>query len=269
MIKYVPKLVNIGVYDASLIYKNTMESKRRIVNHYEVEFIIEDGGITHINENNYEIKKNNIICAKPGQIRYTTLPYKCLFFHIVSEDEELIEKLQKVPDVFTPTNYEAYLELFTQAITASISCDLTDIIFTAKIFELFSLLFRETEKILAAQYQNTRHKEIIENAIKYIDSNFRKPISADHVAAHVHLSKIYFHNLFLEATTYTPHRYILEKRLALAKKLLILKNQPFSEIASECGFSSQSYFNYVFKKEFGVTPKMYIKQMSMNWEKDW
>ncbi len=267
MIKAVPKLINIGVYDASLIYKNTTESKRRIVNHYEVEYVLENGGITHVNDVEYEIKKNNIICAKPGQIRYTTLPFKCLFFHIVVEDEELIEKLEKVPDVFSPENPEEYFGLFTQAITSSVSLDLNKISLVIKTFELFSLLFKEAEQSLSTQSQKPHHKEIAEKAIKFIDENFHKPIAEEDIAEHVHLSKIYFHNLFLTATSYTPHRYVLEKRLALAKKLLIIKDKPFAEIASECGFSSQSYFNYVFKREFGVNPRMYIRQMSMDWEK--
>ena len=33
-----------------------------------------------------------------------------------------------------------------------------------------------------------------------------------------------------------------------------------TEIAYECGFSSQSYFSYAFKRHTGMTPRAYAKK---------
>ena len=42
-----------------------------------------------------------------------------------------------------------------------------------------------------------------------------------------------------------------------AKNLLLTTDKSLVDIASECGFSSQSYFNYAFKKAEKITPNQY------------
>lgn len=52
--------------------------------------------------------------------------------------------------------------------------------------------------------------------------------------------------------------YIRERRLSIAKKLLISDFElPISEIAMRSGFSSFSYFNQTFKNYTGMTPGDY------------
>ena len=75
----------------------------------------------------------------------------------------------------------------------------------------------------------------------------------------VNYSPIYFHKLFCAATGKTPRRYILEKRIRTAREMLALGDIPLSSVAMECGFSSQSYFDFIFKKETGMTPSAYIR----------
>ena len=50
-------------------------------------------------------------------------------------------------------------------------------------------------------------------------------------------------------------------RISAAKQLLITKDYSIARIAADCGFSSQSYFNYKFKSEMGVSPLKYRKDM--------
>lgn len=46
-----------------------------------------------------------------------------------------------------------------------------------------------------------------------------------------------------------------------AKQLLITKDYSIARIAADCGFYSQSYFNYSFKKQAGLSPLKYRKKM--------
>ncbi len=91
--------------------------------------------------------------------------------------------------------------------------------------------------------------EIINKAISFIDKNYTKNISLYDIACYVHLSKIYFHNFFLKATVQTPYEYFISKRISIVKFLLNTIDKSFSEIASDCGFTSQAYMTYVFKKK--------------------
>jgi AraC-like DNA-binding protein len=47
--------------------------------------------------------------------------------------------------------------------------------------------------------------------------------------------------------------------MAEACDLLTYSHTPLSEISAYLGFSSQSYFQNVFKKQFGMTPMQYRK----------
>ena len=48
-----------------------------------------------------------------------------------------------------------------------------------------------------------------------------------------------------------------EQRIKKSTNLLLTTNYSLTQIAFECGFSSQSYFSYVFKRHYGVSPSKY------------
>ncbi|MBQ8310101.1 MAG: helix-turn-helix transcriptional regulator, partial [Clostridia bacterium] len=55
-------------------------------------------------------------------------------------------------------------------------------------------------------------------------------------------------------------RYLLDVRIRQAKYLLAQSGKSLSEIAYECGFSSQAYFTEQFKRETYTTPGQYRKR---------
>ena len=50
--------------------------------------------------------------------------------------------------------------------------------------------------------------------------NFHKQIKLKDIADSVHLSEIYFHNIFTESIGISPHQYLINCRIENAKKLL-------------------------------------------------
>lgn len=75
----------------------------------------------------------------------------------------------------------------------------------------------------------------------------------------------YVRKLFKKETGATPHGYLTDRRMALAKNLILsgianrYSNYTVSQIAESCGFSEPLYFSRVFKKYFGVAPSEYGK----------
>lgn len=51
--------------------------------------------------------------------------------------------------------------------------------------------------------------------------------------------------------------YITEQKIERAKELLTSGNTDIQEIAEQLGFSSNSYFSYMFRRHVGVTPGEY------------
>lgn len=65
-------------------------------------------------------------------------------------------------------------------------------------------------------------------------------------------------NKKLNATTgYPASSYILQKKIARAKKILASQEKTISEVAMECGIYDVNYFARIFKKITGVTPTQF------------
>ena len=58
----------------------------------------------------------------------------------------------------------------------------------------------------------------------------------------------------------TPSNFFRTYKLNRAAELLKSGKYTVSEISDKCGFSTQSHFSVVFKKQFGVTPSEYTKK---------
>ena len=61
---------------------------------------------------------------------------------------------------------------------------------------------------------------------------------------------------FARETGVTPHAYLLQRRVRLARQLLIAGRAP-AEAAQDAGFADQSHMTRAFHRQFGVTPARY------------
>lgn len=261
--KTIPQIINYGVYDAALIHGNATSTRLRRTSIYEFEYITDNGGTSYIDEQAYSIQKGGIILAKPGQLRHTVLPYKCLYIHIDTDDKALHSQLSSVLNFCLPPNSNEIESAFRAFFSEKIfSTSQHNIDLTIKFLEILSLFIKASSAAKNTSLNSNRVTEIIRKAINFIDENYTQKITLDDVAAHVHLSKIYFHNLFLKSTGQTPHDYLLTKRINNVKLLLTATDKAFSEIAYDSGFSSQTYMTYVFKNKTSYTPMQYKKKMT-------
>lgn len=57
-------------------------------------------------------------------------------------------------------------------------------------------------------------------------------------------------------------KIILDERMQMAEYLLSTRCYPISKVAKVCGYASVSYFTYVFRRYFGVSPSQYSQRSS-------
>jgi len=93
--------------------------------------------------------------------------------------------------------------------------------------------------------------------VDYIHNNLDKDLRLDQIARMANLSNFYFIRLFKSAFGKTPHQYILDCRIKLAKELLLGSFLPISEISQRCGFSTQSHFTSAFRQATGSSPRAF------------
>lgn len=93
--------------------------------------------------------------------------------------------------------------------------------------------------------------------IDYIEENLTEDISLGSLATVADLSRRHFGTAFKESTGTPPHRYLIERRIQRAKKLLLATRQPIAEIALAVGFATHSHFTFNFRKLTGTTPSRF------------
>lgn len=97
----------------------------------------------------------------------------------------------------------------------------------------------------------------------FIREHTNEPISIEDAAAHVNRSSSYMMKHFKSELGIQMGAYIMRCKLEEAKSLLTYSEKSLAEISSFLCFSSQSYFQNVFKKQYGVTPLQYRKQTTL------
>lgn len=92
---------------------------------------------------------------------------------------------------------------------------------------------------------------------QYVEDNLCADLRLSDMASVAHMSEFHFSRLFKQSTGDTPYRYVVSRRVQRARELLAKTAQPLQEISIKLGFSDQSHFTTVFKKNVGMTPKQF------------
>lgn len=104
----------------------------------------------------------------------------------------------------------------------------------------------------------TKECNIVKN---YIDSHYMENITLDKLSEITHMSKYYLIHSFNKYMGESPMNYLQQKRIQVAEGLLTKTGYSVSDIASNVGFSTQSYFSQIFKKYYGTTPSLYRQEV--------
>lgn len=132
---------------------------------------------------------------------------------------------------------------------------LSDRMLEAAFLEFMVLFNRACIKQPKAFITTAVYNEKIVDVISYIQENLTKELSIDYLASHFYMSKYYLMRQFKEATGYSIHQYINEKRILEAKRRL-MAGASGTEVCYDCGFSDYSTFARRFKAIVGCAPSM-------------
>lgn len=117
---------------------------------------------------------------------------------------------------------------------------------------------RRTKKVRILSSNNFT----ITKAMHYIHDHRINKINASTIADALGVSPSYLCSEFKKETGMSIVTYIQKEKMELAEKLLLYSEYSLSEISAYLSFSSQSYFQAVFKKRTGKTPNEFRKMSS-------
>ena len=118
-----------------------------------------------------------------------------------------------------------------------------------------SLLSHSTACILASNYNQT-----VLNIMNYINEHITEELDIDFIAEHFYLTRFYIMHLFKAETGITIGKYIADKRLFLAKKL-IQTGTSVTDACYQSGFRNYSAFYRAFKQKYHSSPKTSVERL--------
>ena len=125
------------------------------------------------------------------------------------------------------------------------------------------ILVRILRKVGKGEKGRTTSFMECEKVKDYIDENYGTKITLDDLADIAYISKGHLSHQFKIAVGEAPIRYLINKRIEVAKDLLINSDLSIADIAYKVGYDNQTYFSQFFDKEVGMSPTAYRKKQRL------
>lgn len=180
-------------------------------------------------------------------LRYTELKVK------------LGQGLEKAQEGIIPLEKEVVLETFFLSILQYFSSpiNLQKDILKIKLDELLFNLFTHPIHQPIAIYFSSLLSDRKAQLHQIMEENYASNMKLEEYAQLCHLSLSSFKRAFTKHYQQSPAKWILNKKLQLAVKLLQRTKKSINEISFQCGFESTSHFIRVFKKYSQRTPSQF------------
>lgn len=120
-------------------------------------------------------------------------------------------------------------------------------------------IYSETSKNNLNFLQLTQDPQL-SKAISAIHNRYFSKWTLETLAQEAGMSRTSFSSKFKEISKMTPLDYVTFYRLDVSKRLLLETDNTVAEISEKVGYSSNEYFQKLFKKSIGMTPSAFRKR---------
>lgn len=100
----------------------------------------------------------------------------------------------------------------------------------------------------------------VTEVVSFINDHYQEKITLDSLAAKFYMSKYHLSHEFNRIVGTSVYRYIIQKRLSIAKHMLFENVSPM-DVYQKCGFGDYANFYRAFKSEYGISPKEFLVEM--------
>lgn len=90
--------------------------------------------------------------------------------------------------------------------------------------------------------------------IDFLNENYMYEFSLEEIASYTGRSLATFKRDFKKISDLTPQRWIMQKRLEVAKEKLRIEGKKVADVYMEVGFKNRSHFATAYRKYFGYSP---------------
>lgn len=104
-------------------------------------------------------------------------------------------------------------------------------------------------------------RSVVKQSVIYIDNNFFEELTLSSLSNKFNVESSYFSKMFRQETGSNMMLYIAQKRIDKAKEYMIDSKINLTEIAFMVGYDDYTYFNRVFRKMTGTSPRDYRNEL--------
>ncbi len=162
-------------------------------------------------------------------------------------DEFCLNKIYKAS--LTENSNLVFNKMLNNANSKNQNENYIDTLFSLYIYSIF--LYKEQEEI---NYLTPNNKKLIDEICSYIDQKIHSKISVDEISDFFDISSRRLHQIFSKELGVSPKKYIIDKKMKKAYKLLTQTSLPINKIAYSLSFSSPYHFTYEFTKTYHQSP---------------
>lgn len=266
----------LAVKDALFLYYKCpqVDKQLQLFSHYnEIMFTLEGGRILRHGEKSWTLTKHSCILTRktaylqelPEATEWKVLAFyfQDSFFRDVIKEYRQYLPLKNLPDPPADMLIEIHANETTQAFFYSILP-----YFTQQLPAPEGLLELKFKELLFNIFLDPSNKQVLAHANslmnvsktpiwQVMEKNYMFNLTVEQFAQMANRSVSAFKKEFQEYYHTTPGKWLLQKRLELAKSLLEADKKNISDVAFSSGFENLSHFSRVFKEKYGVSPVKY------------
>lgn len=116
-----------------------------------------------------------------------------------------------------------------------------------------------SEKNAFSSEKQENAEKIVSTVQTYLKEHFAQAIDFSAIAGQYGFSGSYLTRIFHEKTGMTPQKYLIQYRIAYAKRLLADTKLSVQEVGTRVGYPDPFHFSKVFKQNVDVSPAQFRK----------
>ena len=207
----------------------------------------------------------NTLMRRGSRVAYTEVLYSPSFYKMHLGTLFTAQKaspLEILKNMGGEHNWSAeIMDVLKKIYACSLSGMAAELYYTAGAYALMSAVLEMGNGRLPKK--STDYESIV-HVIQYIDDNFSHSIKLSELSRLANMSTTKLKNLFRQFTGCTITEYILSKKTDYASHLLADSDLSIEELAKKVGFDTVSGFSTSFKKQMGIPPSEYRRQIEFN-----
>lgn len=230
--------------------------ERKHGDYFVLEYVVSGKGYVETEEGRFDVEEDGVYLLQPGKPHCYGAdkhePYEKIWINFFSDVFTDVLAAYGISGTVVFPN-AGCRKLFEQLLAIAERSDRNDDIYldvSGVLFEIMLCLARNTA--------TKRTASTVANLVREtLDACIYRKVSIDKISEQLNISKSQITREFHRAYGVAPYQYILDKKIQVAKRLLVSSGMRITQISALLSFSDTYYFSNLFKQKTGMSPLKY------------